>query len=450
MNQGQGWRGLATVLAMLAIVGLTCHAYGGQEATGQEQGEPSEAPTLTQPTARDVALAVAAAEQLIAQARLETDAQASAETMRRARERLVRVMVDPRLEDVRAWQTLGTIAAALKDGDDAALAFEAIGRLRPDWHEDTELLQLMASLDLLGASERIDAIKGNRETFLILYSSSQRIAGQRPSDDRTKAVFVVGQSYASGFGVPRNESEAVRWYRFASEEGSVDAMFNLGVMLDSGRGGSKDEAGAVRWYRSAAEQGNAHAMVNLGMMLANGRGAATDKVEAVRWYRSAAEQGIAGAMFNLALMLESGHGVSKDEVAAVRWYRSAAEEGIISAMTSLGKMLATGRGIAKDEAEGAQWFRRAAEGGDVEGMFLLGAFLFSGIGVDKDEREAVVWLRRASTQGHTGAMYLLGGAMIFGMGVEQNEAEGVEWLRRAARAGNEDAQNTLRQRGETW
>ncbi len=45
------------------------------------------------------------------------------------------------------------------------------------------------------------------------------------------------------------------WDRLAAELGLAAAQHNLGVMYDRGEGVPKDNAEAVRWYRLAAEQG---------------------------------------------------------------------------------------------------------------------------------------------------------------------------------------------------
>ncbi|MBQ7249238.1 MAG: sel1 repeat family protein, partial [Deltaproteobacteria bacterium] len=59
--------------------------------------------------------------------------------------------------------------------------------------------------------------------------------------------------------VPKDESQAVEWYRKAAEQGMAVAQYNLGLMYDHGRGVPKDEGQAMEWYRKAAEQGHAEA-----------------------------------------------------------------------------------------------------------------------------------------------------------------------------------------------
>lgn len=60
----------------------------------------------------------------------------------------------------------------------------------------------------------------------------------------------------------------------AAELGDVGAQYNLGVRYQNGMGVPKDDAEAVRWYRRAAEQGLSAAHNALGVMYNYGIGAA--------------------------------------------------------------------------------------------------------------------------------------------------------------------------------
>ena len=64
--------------------------------------------------------------------------------------------------------------------------------------------------------------------------------------------------------------------RQAAEQGNAAAQFSLGLMYADGEGVPKDDAEAVRWYRLAAEQGNAAAQFSLGLMYADGEGVPKD------------------------------------------------------------------------------------------------------------------------------------------------------------------------------
>ena len=65
----------------------------------------------------------------------------------------------------------------------------------------------------------------------------------------------------------------MRWYRLAAEQGHASAQFNLGFMYATGEGVPEDDTEAVRWYRLAAEQGHASAQTILGLKYATGQGA---------------------------------------------------------------------------------------------------------------------------------------------------------------------------------
>jgi TPR repeat protein len=57
-------------------------------------------------------------------------------------------------------------------------------------------------------------------------------------------------------GLPKDEAQAVEWFRKAADAGSEPAMNSLGEMYENGRGGlPKDEVQAVSWYRKAADAG---------------------------------------------------------------------------------------------------------------------------------------------------------------------------------------------------
>ena len=72
----------------------------------------------------------------------------------------------------------------------------------------------------------------------------------------------------------------------------------LGFMYDNGDGVPEDNTEAVKWYRKAAEQGHVKAQSNLGLMYAKGEGVPEDYVHAYAWWSLAAAQGYKGAAKN--------------------------------------------------------------------------------------------------------------------------------------------------------
>jgi S1-C subfamily serine protease len=101
--------------------------------------------------------------------------------------------------------------------------------------------------------------------------------------------------YSSGTGVPKDETEAARWFRKAADQGKAAAQYFLGGMYAAGTGVPKDEAEAVRWNRKAADQGDASAQTDLGIAYAVGMGVPIDLVEAYKWFNlAAASKGFSG------------------------------------------------------------------------------------------------------------------------------------------------------------
>ena len=86
-----------------------------------------------------------------------------------------------------------------------------------------------------------------------------------------EAQFELGNVYASGDGVPQNDTEAVRWYRRSAMQSFALAQAGLGHMYFSGRGVPQNDDEAARWYRRAAEQDYVAGRNNLEEMYAEGR-----------------------------------------------------------------------------------------------------------------------------------------------------------------------------------
>ena len=160
------------------------------------------------------------------------------------------------------------------------------------------------------------------------------------------AAFELGNCYYHGVGHPRNEDEALGWWRvalgmghlkalnaikYSSESssakaergrtarlqylatcGDMDAQFQVAGRLFEGRTLIKDEAAAVNLYQLASSQGHVEAMSALGLCFYFGRGVATDQAKAVEWLTCAAQLGHGIAQRALASMYQEGTGLPRD------------------------------------------------------------------------------------------------------------------------------------------
>ena len=122
-------------------------------------------------------------------------------------------------------------------------------------------------------------------------SSIQRLRMQAERGN-VEAQFALAQAYDRGRDVPKDKTEAVRWYRVAATQGDAFAQNALGDNYWEGTAVPKDDKEAVRWWRLAATQGFAPAQHNLGKILSGGgQGVPTDKTQAYMWLSVSAAQG---------------------------------------------------------------------------------------------------------------------------------------------------------------
>ncbi len=280
-------------------------------------------------------------------------------------------------------------------------------------------------------------------------------SSKTPDSKSGREMADRGWNYQHGLsGLPKNEVQAVSWYRKAADAGEGGGMANLGVMYEQGGGGlPKDLAQAVRWYRKAADAGSGVGMSNLGKMyLHGGGGLPKDDVQAEKWCRKAADAGDGRGMMELGFMYSHGlGGLPKDEAQAVSWYRKAVEAGDGHGMSNLGGAYEHGRGgLPKDEAQAVSLYRKAADAGDGHGMTGLGSMYSHGLGgLAKDEAQAVSWYRKAADAGNAHGMANLGRMYENGSGgLPKDEAQAVNWYRKAVEAGDDGAAAELKRLGK--
>ena len=178
-------------------------------------------------------------------------------------------------------------------------------------------------------------------------------------------AYKIAEDYYHGRnGKPKNEAEAVKWYRKASDQGYASAQYHLALCYYNGQGVTQDYSEAVKWYRKAAEQGDARSQYNLAICYDNGQGVTQDCSEAVKWYRKASDQGHGRSLTNLvAIYVEEDQGVTQDYSEAVEYFRRAAEQGHARSQYNLANCYYNGQGVTKDYSEAVKWYRKAAEQG---------------------------------------------------------------------------------------
>ena len=189
-----------------------------------------------------------------------------------------------------------------------------------------------------------------RGNFLYALLEAERRLDANPKD--AAAMTLIGEIYRDGAAVTRDDREASRWYRLASDLGDPQAAYELGVLLLEGANGvAKDAAAAKTQFERAAAKNHPGALYNLGSHGSPGRGRKTsDYAKAAQYFLRAANAGDDNAAYSYGVMLREGKGAPQDIVEAAHWLKRAADGGIIAGQVEYAIMLFNGDGIKKDEA----------------------------------------------------------------------------------------------------
>lgn len=181
------------------------------------------------------------------------------------------------------------------------------------------------------------------------------------------AQFFLAGKYYYGYGVPKNYSEAMKWYRKAANQGYADAQRSLGRMYHLGQGVPQNYAEAMKWYKKAADQGNVLAQARLGDMYYFGYGVPHNYVEAAKCYRKAAYQGDVMAQRLLGSMYRLGQGVPQNFFKAYVWLYIALAYGSEHCTEDLGILSSqmTPQQIAQAQKEGAELYSRIIESNEL-------------------------------------------------------------------------------------
>src|SRR4029077_7521460 len=103
------------------------------------------------------------------------------------------------------------------------------------------------------------------------YLTALNEATRRAQQNDAAAMTLLGEIYAQGLGVGRDDSKASQWYKLAAAHGDRDAMFALAMFDLEGRAGRRDHDGAARLLAEAAKLGHAPAAYDLGLLYLQGQ-----------------------------------------------------------------------------------------------------------------------------------------------------------------------------------
>jgi uncharacterized protein len=260
------------------------------------------------------------------------------------------------------------------------------------------------------------------------------------------AQRILGTAYMAGeLGLKPNGELGKSWFLKAIENGNTDAMVHLGSMLSKGELINKDETEALKLYRKASDEGNHAAQLELGSAYRLGRlGLNTDGEQAKSWYLMAMNNGNIEAMDHLGYMYETGAGVSKDDAEALKYYMKAADSGSTFSQLKLANAYRKGKlGLTPSGEKAKNWYLNAINNEDnssTQAIVELAYMYDTGQGILKDQTQAFELYKRAAYRENATAIYNLAVMHLNGEGgltVDKTEANRL--FRKAADLGDEDA-----------
>jgi TPR repeat protein len=165
-----------------------------------------------------------------------------------------------------------------------------------------------------------------------LGESDQRIKLHRLQAEQgnVDSMLALGNLYYyGGRGLPRDQVQALRYFRMAGSAPNFHASGQMGVanMLLKGEGTEKNTTAAVEWYEKSAAQNHTRALNGLGYLYFFGNSLPKNDTKAFEYFNRAAKKGTDGdSLFNAGFCLYDGTGTKKDVPAAIALFKRAGRD----------------------------------------------------------------------------------------------------------------------------
>jgi len=253
----------------------------------------------------------------------------------------------------------------------------------------SELMRVNASLGRVEQAGRAD----HRSVALAVFSLFSLVAAPALAFDGSSSngpAKISPKSFTSAEQALRagiddlnagNAASSVAALTYAAESGQPIARWKLGEMYADGVGVARDDVKAYHYFNQlvqeydedAPDQRNrsaiSNAFVAVGVYCLNGIPGSEVRADPVRarelFLYAATTFGDPDAQYNLAHMyLVGAGGLVRDNITAVRWLGLAAAKGHRPSQALLGHLLFLGDGIPAQRARGLMWLQIAKNGAD--------------------------------------------------------------------------------------
>lgn len=306
------------------------------------------------------------------------------------------------------------------------------------------------NLELSARKFYLAAQSGHKEASYQYAKCLQDGLGVKKNDKKSFAYLIA--SAKNGYGIAqytyagclfqkkKTQTEALRWYEKAFENGEKDALWMIATCYRLGLGTSvsadraqklyemgiefffaqqlfevygyfkdgtlpKDEKMMNHFLLCAAQKGHAEAQYLIGVSYRDGSRGFVNLNDALFWFRKAVEGGYAEATYDLANCYESGVCVDLVPQKAFELYLSLAEKGYVQANYPLANCYMNGFGVEKNEETAFEYYQRSASVGKMEAQAKLAKCYETGLGTEIDETKAGYYYELAARQGDALSAY---------------------------------------------
>jgi TPR repeat protein len=146
-----------------------------------------------------------------------------------------------------------------------------------------------------------------------------------------EGCWTLGTLYEEGRGLPKNDAEAIRYYKFGCDGGARHGCSSYAKALEEGKGTSSDPARAIMVLQNACDRGYSASCSALSERYLLGKGVARDVTRGVSLLERACEGSEAGSCLPLGMRYDQGIGVAQDKARAARYLTRACEAGLTMA-----------------------------------------------------------------------------------------------------------------------
>ncbi len=230
------------------------------------------------------------------------------------------------------------------------------------------------------------------------YDAAKGIAYLKKSlqQDFPNAYWYMGNVLQFGeFGEKVDLKKAVEYYANAASAGLSDAQLSLGECYASGKGVERNDQLAFYWVQKAAEQEEPDALATLGAFYHDGIGVKVDMEKAYRLVCKADLMESEKGRFNKAIFMIEGAGTEVDEPHGVQILKPYADDGDDTALYYLARAYLSEEGVPADYEKALKYANASAEKGNEDAVKLLAAMYMNGEGVEKNVAKAEEILQNA-------------------------------------------------------